>query len=366
MRDFYAVVMAGGGGTRLWPLSRKARPKQALALFNQRTLFQNTLDRLWGLFGPERVLVVTVDGQQDLLQPQAPEIPETNWLVEPVPRGTLAAVALAWLALYLRGVRDATLAILSSDHYVADSALLRRLLRAGYQVAQQGYIVALGITPHYPATGYGYIQHGEPLGTFDGFPVYRIRRFREKPALEEARRYLEAGDHSWNAGIFLWRQPVFWEELRQHMPQMAQRLESLLNQNLEPGPALQQALAEVWPQLPEETIDYGIMEKTTRAAVLPAPVELGWSDVGSWDAVFELLDQDARQTVLVGAGDQVLLDSTNLLVYLEDRERVVAAVEVRDLIVVCTEDALLLCRRGATQRVREIVRTLKRKAHPSV
>lgn len=367
MSACYAIIMAGGGGTRLWPLSRRERPKQALALFNEQTLFQNTLARLWGAFSPPQVLVVTVEEQQPLLAQQAPALPPENWLVEPLPRGTLAAAALAWLALTTRNVHDALMVLLPSDHYIANPALLQKLLRAACQVAQQGHIVALGITPHYPATGYGYIQQGEPLGTFEGFPAYRVQRFREKPSLEEAQRLLAMGGHTWNAGIFIWHQPVFWEELQRHMPTMARELQRLLDQDLTPQDLNPKALRKVWERLPEETIDYGIMEKTQRAAVLPAPVELGWNDIGSWDAVFELLAQEQeRDTVIVGAGDRVVLDSANLLVYLEDRPRVVASIEVQDLVLVLTQDALLLCRRGATQRVREVVRALQQRAHPSV
>jgi len=365
MEDYYAVIMAGGGGTRLWPLSRKKRPKQALALFNDQTLFQNTLGRLWGLLPPERILVITVAEQMPLLREQAPALPPESLLAEPLPRGTLAAAALAWLALASRGIYDATMAILPSDHYIGRPALFQRLLRAAYQVAQQGYIVTLGITPSYPATGYGYIQQGEPLGTFEGFSAYKVLRFKEKPSPEEARRLLEQGGHSWNAGIFIWKQEVFWEETRRHMPKVARALQQALDQKV--SPTNPQALREIWSALPDETIDYGIMEKTRRAAVLPAPQELQWSDIGSWDALFDLLPKTGdQQTVMMGAAEQIVLDSRDLLVYLDDSPRLVAAIEVRDLIVVLTQDALLLCRRGESQRVREVVRMLRQKGNPSV
>lgn len=360
MRDLYAVILAGGGGTRLWPLSRQKRPKQSLALFNERTLFQNTLGRLWGLVPPEQVLVVTIEEQVELLRQQAPSLPEENILAEPLPRGTAAAAGLAWLALRHRGLEEATLAILPSDHYMANPRLFQQLLRAGCAVARRGFVVTIGITPDHPATGYGYIQMGAPLGEFDGVTAYRVLRFKEKPDLETAQRMLEQGDHVWNAGIFLWSMSVFWEETRRHLPPLAHALQQALEKGL--SPASPQDLRPLWEPLPSETIDYGIMEKTHRAAVLPAPRELGWSDVGSWDALFDLLAaQHGRRAIIVGGADQVVLDSQDLLVYLDDRPRLVAAIHADDLIVVVTDDALLVCRRGETQRVREVVRILKRK-----
>ncbi len=362
--DLYPVILAGGGGTRLWPLSRKKRPKQALALFNERTLFQNTLARLWGLVPLEHVLVVTVEEQAPLLREQAPGLPAENVLAEPLPRGTAAAAGLAWLALQERGIHDATLVILPSDHYMANPTLFQNLMQAAYQVARQGFVVTLGITPNYPATGYGYIQMGERLGTFEGMPAYRVVRFKEKPDLETAKAMLARGDHVWNAGIFAWTAAVFWEEVRQHLPPLARALQTALEKGLttrEP-----RALRPLWESLPEETIDYGIMEKTRRAAVLPAPQELGWSDVGSWDAILDLLAREPNQAVVVGSTDQIVLDSQNLLVYLDDRPRVVAAIDADDLILVVTDDALLICRRGKSQRVREVVRILKRQGKPWV
>ena len=357
MLPFYAVIMAGGGGTRLWPLSRRRRPKHTLAFFNERTLFQNTVYRLWGLMPAEHILVITVEEQQALLREQAPGLPEGNIIAEPLPRGTAAAAALAWLALRQRGVEDAVMAVLPSDHYVASVHLFQRLLRAAYQVALEDRVVTIGIRPSYPATGYGYIQLGEPLGEYLGFPAHRVRRFKEKPSRSTAERFLTQGDHVWNAGIFVWKASVFHEELHRWMPRLARAADAALEQGL--SVAQPETLRPLWEELVEDTIDYGIMEKTQRAAVLPAPQSLGWNDIGSWDAVFDLMTDSKQKVYIQGAEEHIVLESEDLMVYLDDRPRLVVSIGVQEVLVVLTEDALLLCRRGESQRVKDVVRTLR-------
>ena len=211
LANYYAVIMAGGGGTRLWPLSRKARPKQMLRLLEERSLFQTSVQRLDGVFPPDRIYVVTVEEQAAELQQQCPQIPAENYLLEPMPRGTASVIGLAAVALKRRDPQ-AVMAVLTSDHYIGNEPGFRELLAAAYDVAQEDYLVTLGISPTFPATGYGYIQRGALLGSYRDYEVYRALRFKEKPAEKQAQRMLASGDHSWNSGMFVWKVDRILEE----------------------------------------------------------------------------------------------------------------------------------------------------------
>src|SRR5574339_736660 len=215
----YAVIMAGGGGTRLWPISRKETPKQLLPLLGKETLFQSTVSRLEKLFLPERILVVTVAEQAREMQNQVPAIPIENYLIEPAPRGTASVVALAAAVLQKRDP-DAVMTIQTSDHYIRNQDLFHYLISAAFDVAQKNYLVTLGITPTYPSTGYGYIQQGAPLDGDFKYPVYTVERFREKPDQETAQKLLRSGDHSWNSGMFVWRADTILAEIERQMPEL--------------------------------------------------------------------------------------------------------------------------------------------------
>jgi len=351
---YYAVIMAGGGGTRLWPLSRQAHPKQTLSLFDERSLFQTSVERLDGLFPPERILVVTVETQAQDLQEQVPVIPAENYLIEPMPRGTASVVGLAALALQQRDPQ-AVMAILTSDHYIRDESRFRELLKTAYDVAEDGFLVTLGVEPTFAATGYGYIQRGECIGEYDGIDVYKVLRFKEKPNEAQAKRLLEAGDHSWNSGMFMWRVEDIMKEFAHQMPALAQSLDEI---STEWGSSKQkEVLQRVWPELKPETIDYGIMEGANKVAVIPA-TGLGWSDVGSWDSLFDLLEGDENGNIVMG-GEHVGLDTSESLIYVTQKRRLIVTIGVDDLVVVDTGDVLLVCRKDQAQRVRQVVKHLK-------
>lgn len=347
---YYAVIMAGGGGTRLWPLSREAHPKQMLRLLSDRSLFQTSVERLEGVFPPERILVVTVEDQAGDLKRQVPGIPEENFLLEPLPRGTAAVVGLAAVALQRRDPQ-AVMAILTADHYIGNEDRFRQLLTAAYDIAQDDFLVTLGIEPAFPATGYGYIQRAERLGTYRNLDVYRVNRFREKPDQEQAEKMLAAGDHSWNSGMFVWRVERILEELSRQMPELHQTL-------IEIGRAWgtaegSQVLQNLWPNIEKETIDYGIMEGAQQVAVIPAE-SLNWSDVGSWDSLFEVLPGDEAGNIVMG-GQHIGLDTRDSLVYVDRERRLIVTIGVEDLVVVDTDDVLLVCRKDQAQNVRQIV-----------
>ncbi len=356
---YYAVIMAGGGGTRLWPLSRRSRPKQMLAILGQDTLFQATVARLQGVFPPERIFVVTVEEQAQALQQQAPVIPKENYLLEPAPRGTASVVGLAAVALKQRDP-EAVMAVLPSDHFVRHVTRFHQLLRAAYAVAQDGFLVTLGITPTYPATGYGYIQRGEPLGVYEGLEAYRVRRFKEKPPREQAEAMLAQGGHSWNSGMFVWRVDAILEEIQRQMPALHQGLTAI--EQAWSTSQRTEVIRQVWPGLKTQTVDYGVMEGARQVAVIPAE-GLGWSDVGSWESLFEILAPDESGNLTVG-GKHLGLDTEGVLVYAydlvgSDVERLIVTIGVRDLIVVDTGDVMLICSRDQAQRVREVVQQLK-------
>ncbi len=292
----YAVIMAGGGGTRLWPVSRRSHPKQTLPLIEARTLFQATVERLAGLFPPERILVVTVAEQAETLRAQAPDLPAENFLLEPAPRGTASVVGLAASVLQKRDPQ-AVMAVLPSDHFIRNRDLFHLLLRLAVDVAQNDYLVTLGITPTYPATGYGYIQRGEALPEDFAYPVYRVRRFKEKPTKEQAHAMVQAGDHSWNSGMFIWRTQAILSEIERQMPDLKSALDEISASfgTPEQGPVIQR----LWPGLKNETVDYGIMEDAEKVAVLPAG-GLNWSDVGSWDSLFDVLLPDEDGNIVFG------------------------------------------------------------------
>jgi len=354
LEHYYAVIMAGGGGTRLWPLSRQARPKQMLRLLEERSLFQTSVERLKGLFPPERILVVTVAEQAAILREQSPSIPAENFLLEPMPRGTASVIGFAGVVLKHRDPQ-AVMAVLTSDHFIGNEEGFRDLLATAYRVAQEGLLVTLGITPSYPATGYGYIQLGEKLGNYGGRDVYQVVRFKEKPDEEHAREMLTAGDHAWNSGMFVWLVDHILDEFGNQMPELHLQLNEIAAAW---GTSAQaETLGRVWPKINPETIDYGIMEGAKKAAVIPAG-NLGWNDVGSWDSLFDVLPADAQGNIVMG-GHHIGLDTRQSLVYVNQEHRLIVTIGVEDLVVVDTGDVLLVCRKDQAQKVRQIVSQLK-------
>lgn len=346
----HALIMAGGTGTRLWPLSRRGSPKQSLRLLGERTMFQSTVDRIAPLLPPERVWVVAGAAHTAVLAPQAPELPEDNFIVEPAGRGTAPSIGLG--AVHLRQ-RDpgAIMAVLTADHFIGDATGFRHVLSVAAQTAAEGHLVTLGITPSTPSTGYGYIKQGERLGIREGLPVFRVDRFTEKPDSETARRMVADGTCAWNSGMFIWRVNDILAEFERQMPQFYAQLieiDAALG-----TPAYDAVLDRVWPEVTEQTIDYGIMEGAEDVAVVPA--DIAWSDVGSWASLSELMPADEDGNVLVGL--HVGLDTSDTLVYGE--KRLIATIGLKGLVIVDTADALLVCPRGREQEVRDIVRRLE-------
>ncbi|HEY9086879.1 MAG TPA: mannose-1-phosphate guanylyltransferase [Anaerolineaceae bacterium] len=351
---YYAVIMAGGGGTRLWPLSRANRPKQMLRLNGEESLFQMAVNRLKGLFDPDHIYVVTVADQAVLLQQQSPEIPVENYLIEPMPRGTASVVGFAAVAIRQRDPQG-VMAILTADHFIQNTGLFQELLRSAYSVAQDGYLVTLGIQPTFAATGYGYVQRGELLGAYEGHDYYAVLRFKEKPKEEQAREFLANGDHDWNSGMFIWRVDRILAEFQRQMPELMRGLEEIAAAWADPQRSA--VIQSVWPGIKTQTIDYGIMENAERVAMLPAR-GLGWNDVGSWDSLFEVLPTDENGNIILGAR-HIGLNTSNSLICAENPDRMIVTIGASDLVIVDTGNAILVCPRTEAQKVRDLVNALK-------
>lgn len=346
----YAVIMAGGGGTRLWPLSRAGRPKQMLALFDHKTLFEIAVERLNGVFPPDHIYVVTVAEQAAALQQICPQIPRENYLIEPLPRGTAAVVGYAAAALSAID-SQAAMVVLTADHFIKNVFEFQLLLAAALEQARGGNLVTLGIYPTFAATGYGYVQRGEKLSGDYLKDAYRVIKFKEKPDADAARAMLADGQHLWNSGMFIWRTDRILEEFALWMPDLYSVLEQIQENWAKPG--CEALIQTLWAEIIPETIDYGIMEKAEQVVVIPA-IDLGWNDVGSWDSLFEVLPVDADGNLALSQPVLVKRSSGNL-VFSEDEGKLIALLGVNSLVVIDTPRALLVCSKEQAQSLREIV-----------
>ncbi len=353
--NYYAVILAGGGGTRLWPLSRKEKPKQMLQLFGEKTLFQNAVHRLENLFSNDHILVVTNKDQAKELQKQCPQLIESNFLLEPEPKGTAPAIGLA--ASYLQKLDpEAVMAVLTADHYIGNETAFIQYLSAAKDLALRGHLVTLGIEASYSATQYGYIQQGAPVEKINDLPAYHVEKFKEKPQFEEAQEMLAKGGYTWNSGMFIWQLESIINEFQSQIPDTLIALQQII---VASGDAKKLEIdAELWGNIAPETIDFGIMEKAKNVAVIPT-LDLQWNDVGSWNSLFEVLEPDKDGNVIL-ADQQISLDSKNSLVHTNGQRKMVVTIGVQDLVVVDTGDVLLICSKEQAQDVRQIIELLKK------
>ncbi|MFB9364155.1 mannose-1-phosphate guanylyltransferase [Actinoplanes nipponensis] len=357
----YAVIPAGGSGTRLWPLSRAGHPKFLHPLTGtDASLLQATVDRLSPLAAPEKVLVVTGVAHAAEVSRQLAAVPVENIIVEPSPRDSCAAIALA-AAVIARREPEALMGSFAADHLISDGPGFIKVIEHAMAGARQGLLMTLGITPTRPETGYGYVQCGGQVG--DG-AVLSVEEFKEKPSYDVAESYVKSGNYLWNAGMFVWRVDVFLTELARQQPQLHAGI-SRITQAWDTS-SREEVLGEVWPTLPRISVDYAVMEgAATVGRVGTVPGDFGWNDVGDFHTLGEVLTADSAGNVVVGkdaSGQQsVLLRETENLVVVPNSGRLVAALGVRDLIIVDTPDAVLVCPRERAQEVKSLVDDLRNK-----
>lgn len=356
----FAVIPAGGSGTRLWPLSRAGNPKFLHPLTGTAaSLLQATVQRLSPLTTPERTLVVTGAAHAAAVARQLTAVPEENILIEPSPRDSCAAIALA-ASVIARREPTAVMGSFAADHLIADPERFVATVREAVVGAEQGLLMTVGITPTRPETGYGYLRCGGPIG--DG-PLRQVTEFTEKPAYDVAESYLRSGQHLWNASMFVWRVDVFLAELARQQPEMHAGLSRIAD--AWDTPSRDRVLGEIWPTLTKISVDYAVMEGAAAAGrVGTVPGDFGWNDVGDFHTLGEVLAADAAGNVVLGAPEAeekpgVLLHETTGTVLVPYSGRLVAALGLRDMVVVDTPDAVMVCPRDRAQDVKKLVDTLK-------
>ncbi|MBV8818502.1 MAG: mannose-1-phosphate guanylyltransferase [Acidobacteriaceae bacterium] len=349
--SYYGLILAGGRGTRFWPRSRRKHSKQVLSFLSDQTLIQATVERLAPVIPAERIWVLTNEHLRAEIVKQLPDVPERQILAEPAQRNTAPAIGL--MAHILKSLDPGSVfGVFPADHVISKPARYLRLVRPAFKAAAKGKIAVIGIQPRWAETGYGYIEFPKRVqpGALEAYPV---SRFREKPDAKTAAKFLKAGNFYWNAGMFFWKTSTVLEALRKHLPKTATLLESLPGFNDARFPA---RLKEVFPLCENISIDYGVLEKAENVVGIAAD-DVGWNDVGSWNAVYELLPRDAAGNVQ--RSEALIHNATGN--YVEAQGKLVALVGVKDLVVVDTPDALLIVDRARAQDVGDVVKMLEAK-----
>ncbi|HBG46745.1 MAG TPA: mannose-1-phosphate guanylyltransferase/mannose-6-phosphate isomerase [Deltaproteobacteria bacterium] len=347
----YATILAGGIGTRFWPLSRETTPKQVLKVVGDESLLKSTIKRLSPLVPPDRVMIVTNARQAEIIRlhlasDRASEAP--GYIIEPMGRNTAAAIALAAFELY-RKEPDAVMAVLPADHVIEDGRPFRAAMKAALKVAREGRLVTFGIVPTRPETGYGYIKAmPRAFKNIDGFGVRNVERFVEKPDIRKARRYLKEGGYYWNSGIFIWKAERILDEIKEHLPDLYASLSECADV---------EGITEAYKNLKDISIDHGILEKARGVVVIPA--SFAWSDMGTWSSFNTILKPDLDGNII--RGRVVDIGSSNSLIL--GCDRAVATIGLKDIILVDTPDATLVCPRERAQEVKDVVSILKKKKY---
>jgi len=345
----WAVIMAGGSGTRFWPESRALRPKQLLQIFGKKTLLEQTVDRIRPLIPKERILIVTNQSYAGLIQ-RIVKLPAKQIIGEPVGRNTAPCAVLA-AQMAFRKDPKAVLAILPSDHRIAKEGEFRKALKAAAGIATEGELpVTFGIRPHYPHTGFGYLELGQKMKSKTSFSAYRLKRFCEKPNLKKAKMFLRSKRYLWNSGMFVWKADSLLEAARNHQPKIIKLAEKIASK------FSRAAIKRVFPQMPDVSIDFGLMEYL-KGKIIAIPIDIGWNDLGGWQVVSEIWPQDSQGNII--CGKPILINSQNSIV--RAGKRLIALVGMSDCVIVDSDDALLICHRHQTEAVRHVVQELKKR-----
>jgi len=351
----YAVIMAGGQGTRFWPMSRKGYPKQLLSFTGKKSMLQKTYDRIKPLTSDNNILVITSEDLKKTVLKQLPHIPKENIIGEPVGKNTAPCIGLAATIIEQKASENEVMVILPADHLVSNVANFRKTIQVGAAYAQESNsLITLGIQPTYPETGYGYIQVDKKIVTRKARDIFKVRTFAEKPNFETAERFIKSGDFLWNSGMFIWSVKAIKREINDHLPELGEDLK-LVKQYVGKS-KFRKALSDMYSRTKSVSIDYGIMEVATDVLVIKSDFQ--WNDLGSWDAVYNISKKDKFGNVCRTKKD-LLLDATNNYFY--SPKKLVVAFDVEGLVVVDMDDAILVCSKEKSQHVKEIVEYLKRK-----
>lgn len=352
----YIVILAGGSGTRFWPLSRRKTPKQLITVLGDRSMLQRTVERVLPL-NPKRILVVTNALQAEETSRQLREFQERiriDIIEEPMGRNTAPAIGLV-ASIIARYDPDGVMVVLPADHYISDEDEFRNVVQSGREPALNGYLVTMGIVPTKPETGYGYI---EAEAAMRGQGPYPVKRFVEKPSLDKALEFLASGNFYWNSGMFIWRADVILDQLLAYMPKLSSALAGLVfSEDIWALEDLKPQIGAIYGKIAGESIDFGVMEKADNVVVVPA--DFGWSDVGSWSALPEVIAADSGGNLMIDAERAITIDAGGCLVH--GGGKLVALVGVRDMIVVNSGDALLVCAKDRAQDVKRVVEELEKK-----
>jgi mannose-1-phosphate guanylyltransferase len=347
VEHFYAVVMAGGSGTRFWPLSRKHKPKQTLPILGPGTMVRQTVERLFPLFDARQVFVVTAREHADLVRRELDLLPAENIIEEPMGRDTAAAIGLAATFLHWRDP-EAAFAVLPADHFIDDPLRFQKALLKGREAARSGALVTFGIKPRYPATSYGYLQRGEAVGD-----AVRVRRFCEKPKAEVAREFVQSGDYYWNGGIFVWEAGSILAEINRFLPDLATGLKEI-EKSLGTS-QLPSVLAREYGKLKRVSIDYGVMEKAGQVLMIETDFE--WDDVGSWSAAADRRAKDGAGNAV--DGKVLAVETKNTLILSSDPDHLVGVLGLEGFVVVHTPDATLVCPKNRADDLKKLVEEIQ-------
>jgi mannose-1-phosphate guanylyltransferase len=344
----YGVIMAGGGGTRFWPLSRMKTPKQLLNLSGNGLMINETIDRITQVIEADNIFIVTNEQQGDKMKVSVENrIHENHILCEPSARNTTACIGYAAFEI-MKKYGDGIMCIFPSDHYIKNSKEFSRILKRAIEVAgQDDKLVTIGITPTFPSTGYGYINYDKS----GGMDVFDVNKFVEKPNIETAKGYIASGQYAWNSGMFIWKASTILKNIERFLPKVYQILEKIaesMNTDQE-----QAVISQLYDNIPSISIDYGVIERSDDVAVVLG--DFGWNDVGSWDSLGAIYDVDSNGNII--KGEQVNINTKNCITYSE--HRLIATIGIENMIVVETEDAILVCSKDQAQHVKDVVEQLR-------
>jgi len=352
----YSVIMAGGSGTRFWPASRATRPKQFLNIIGSKTMVEQTLARVKPICREENIIIVSNEEHHRLLNNL---LGENRFIIieEPFGRNTAPGIGLAAIYLRKNGITDEPMAVLPADHFIIDEERFRNILLIGCRLAKQGHIITIGIIPTRPETGYGYLQRGSAQSEIEGVKVYEIKQFVEKPDQKDALQYLKTGEYFWNGGIFIFTPKTILEEIQFHLPDIYEgllKIEQSMGESNYPD-----VLRSVYQRFPSISIDYGVMERTRRS-VITIPGDFGWSDVGSWESLYELRQKEVDREGNLVQGENLLLDTKSSFIFNQSNQ-IVVGLGLKDIVIVNTDDVLLVADIKGSQSIKKVIEEIKKR-----